>query len=53
MEAMRGHFTIEEWNILPIYRLISLHWIRECPKIEYQTTNEIFELFLRAMENKN
>lgn len=50
---MQGHFTIEEWETLTIGELMSLHLIRECPHIEYQTADDIFELFIRLMENKN
>jgi len=50
---LQGHFTKEEWQTLTIGELMSLHLIRECPEPEYQTPDEIFELFIRVMENKN
>lgn len=53
MQQMQGHFTVEEWETLKIGELMSLHWIRECPVVEYQTADEIFELIIRVMENKN
>jgi len=51
--AIQGNWTQHEWDTLNVFQLTSLHMLRTCNQVEYESADSIRELVFRIWGIKN